>query len=57
MVPKIRGFMEKELKIEVAKSKCINVPVDKEFEELLQTKRENFVAKNSDINFSENSKY
>lgn len=49
--------MEKEKKIEIAKSKCINVPVDKEFEELLQTRRENLVANDSDIDFSENNKY
>lgn len=57
MVPKIRGFMEKEQKIEVAKSKCINIPVNKEFEELLQTRRKNLVANDTDIDFSENNKY
>ena len=41
---------EKEnLKLETATSKCHQIPSDKEFEELFQTKRENPLPKKVDL--------
>ncbi len=46
--------MEKELKIETAKSKCPQTNKENEFEEFLQTKRKNVITETVDIDYSEN---
>lgn len=46
--------MEKEIKIEIAKSKCKETPKDREFQDFFQTKRQNQLSKKVDINFNEN---
>lgn len=45
---------EKEIKIEIAKSKCKETPKDREFQDFFQTKRQNQLSKKVDINFNEN---
>jgi len=47
--------MEKEINIETAKSKCSKIPVDAEYEQLFQTKRNNSLPQNIDIEFLENN--
>lgn len=45
---------EKEIKIEIAKSRCKETPKDREFQDFFQTKRQNKLSKKVDINFNEN---
>lgn len=46
--------MKQEIKIEVAQSKCKKTPSDKEFNELLETKRNNQIPKEIELNLDNN---
>ena len=43
----------KEIKIEIAESKCKETPKDREFQDFFQTKRQNNLPQKVDVDFSE----
>lgn len=46
--------MNKEIKIEIAKSKCEKTPSEKEFDEFFETKRDNHIPEEVALDFDNN---